>query len=70
MVYWWYWYLGLAQFLIRLVKHEYTPDLGEKANKETSKAKNTEANKRDNPNKQINEPIIQINGRNLNAMDI
>ena len=30
------------------------PNLGEKANKETSKARNTETNKHDNADKQIN----------------
>ena len=46
------------------------PNLGEKANKKTSKARNTETNKHDNANKQINERIIKVNGRNLKAIDV
>ena len=46
------------------------PNLSEKANKETSKARNTETNKHDNANKQINERIIKVNGRNLKAIDV
>ena len=46
------------------------PNLSEKANKETSKARNTETNKHDNANKQINERIIKVNRRNLKAIDI
>ena len=39
-------------------------------NKETSKARNTETNKHNDANKQINERITKINGMNLKAMDI
>ena len=46
------------------------PNLGEKANKETSKARKTETNKHDNAKKQISECIIKINGGNIKAMDI
>ena len=45
-------------------------NLGEKINKETSKARNTETNKNNDANKQINERITKINGMNLKAMDI
>ena len=46
------------------------PNLGEKTNKETSKVRNTETSKRNDANKQINERITKINGRNLKAIDI
>ena len=45
------------------------PNLGEKANKKTSKARNTETSKHNNVNKQVNEHIIKTYGRNLHAMD-
>ena len=47
-----------------------TPLLRWKINKETSKARNTETNKHNDANKQINERITKINGMNLKAMDI
>ena len=46
------------------------PYLGEKINKKTSKARNTETNKHNDANKQINERITKINRMNLKAMDI
>ena len=46
------------------------PNLGEKVNNKTSKARNTETNKHDNANKQINERIIKVNGRNLKAIGV
>ena len=46
------------------------PNLGEKANKETSKARNTETNKQTMQTNKSIKPIITINGRNLKAMDI
>ena len=46
------------------------PYLGEKINKETSKARSTETNKHNDANKQINERITKMNGMNLKAMDI
>ena len=46
------------------------PYLGEKINKETSKARSTKTNKHNDANKQINERITKINGMNPKAMDI
>ena len=61
---------GLGTILNMTRQTSIHPNLGEKANKETSKARNTETNKHDNANKQINERIIKVNGRNLQAIDV
>ena len=54
---------GLGTILNMTRQTSIHPNLGEKANKETSKARKTETNKHDNAGKQINEPIIKINGK-------
>ena len=61
---------GLGTILNMTRQTSIHPNLGEKANKETSKARNTETNKHDNANKQINERRIKGNGRNLKAIDV
>ena len=61
---------GLCTILNMTRQTSIHPNLGEKANKETSKARKTETNKHDNAKKQISECIIKINGGNIKAMDI
>ena len=61
---------GLGTVLNLTRQTSIHPNLGEKANKETSKARNTETNKQTMQTNKSIKPIITINGRNLKAMDI
>ena len=61
---------GLCTILNMTRQTSIHPNLGEKANKETSKARNTETNKQTMQTNKSIKPIIAINGRNLKAMNI
>ena len=61
---------GLGTILNMTRQTSIHPNLGEKANKETSKARNTETNKQTMQTNKSIKPIITINGRNLKAMNI
>ena len=61
---------GLGTILNMTCQTSIHPNLGEKANKETSKARNTETNKQTMQTNKSIKPIITINGRNLKAMNI